>query len=625
MRTERSKGGQEAGTHAPTIVRRWGRGRSWLVATIVALVACDSPAAPGAGGEAVLIELTPEEMQLEVGDTVRVQAMPVDENGRPLLGREVRWVVGHSSVVEVSATGLVRAKQAGNTFVRAIAGYAVGTALVAVIDPDAPLPVITALEPSSVVAGSDAVTLVVRGQRFGEGSEILLGGDLAGTTRIGDTELRTRVDAEALADAGTIEVRVTRYGSESAPAVFTIVPAGGNGGGGSAPPLSALSPGSVPAGSLAFTLRVTGTGFSEGARIRWNGTDLDTHWAGPTELYTRIQPVAVWYAGPVEIRVVDGSDASARVSPPLTFTVAPSGVQAVQVSPTSLTMDPGDSETLQVRLLDASGAELTGRYMSFHSANANYAEVLGDGEVRALREGTTRIRVSSSDRFVEIPVTVAPAPVNRLSVTPSAPVIATSTQVQLTARTFVAGGEEVFGREIQWWSADPAVASASAEGVVTGRSKGTVAIWAESEGRSESAEVEVRELPTTPAWTFDLRLDPLTVLPAVGDTTWVDGGGGTHVARFYMTEASVVLNRETSRWQQRMVWELREGATLLGGVVRELEGAIGLDWATLDYALLSDDVPPVTLATGQLDDLGTLRLRQAVGTAPAMDWVYVVR
>jgi hypothetical protein len=587
------------------------------------VVACDSaPSGPEAGREVAVVELTPGEMQLEVGDTLRVQAMPFDEDGEPIFGREVRWVVGHTSVIEVSSTGLVKAKTEGNTWVRAIVGDVLATAMVAVVDPNAPAPVITAIEPSSVEAGSSAFTLVVRGQNFGAGSDLLWGGDLLGTTRIGETELRAQIPADRIADAGTAEIRVRRYGSQSEPATLTIEPAGG--GGGSAPPLGGLSPATVPAGSDAFTLKVVGTGFPEAAGVLWNGTALDTHWGGPTELFVRIYPVAVWHPGPVQIRVTYGDGPQAPVSPPFAFVVGPTDVQTIDVSPTSLELDPGGAETLTVRLLNAAGMEVTDRYVSFHSANALIAEVLGDGEVRALREGSTKIRVSNSERFVEIPVSVGSAPVSRVEVWPGQAVVTTRSTVQLEARTYVGTGEEVTNREVVWWSADPSVAIVGTDGLVAGRSRGEVWIWAESEGVRSWAAVEVRELPTTPEWTFDLRWDLSTLPPAVGDTTWVEGGV-THHGTFYLSEASMTLDHDSARWRQRMVWHLWEGPSLVDEVVREQEGTIGLYVPGPGYAFVSDGPVAVTVATGHVNDLGELRLRQAVGTAPAADYLYVVR
>ncbi|MFW6199444.1 MAG: Ig-like domain-containing protein [Gemmatimonadota bacterium] len=92
--------------------------------------------------EIVAVELTPEEMELEVGEALWVQALPYDREGRPVLNHPVRWVVGHSHVIEVSNTGTVRAKHPGTTFVRAIVDDVHGTATVHVVEPvEGPAPV----------------------------------------------------------------------------------------------------------------------------------------------------------------------------------------------------------------------------------------------------------------------------------------------------------------------------------------------------------------------------------------------------------------------------------------------------------------------------------------------------
>ncbi len=71
-----------------------------------------------------------------------------------------------------------------------------------------------------------------------------------------------------------------------------------------APDLTALAPGSTPAGSAGFTLVVTGTGFAAGSSVRWNGANRTTTYVSATELRAAIPASDVATTGTVQVTVV---------------------------------------------------------------------------------------------------------------------------------------------------------------------------------------------------------------------------------------------------------------------------------------------------------------------------------
>jgi hypothetical protein len=74
---------------------------------------------------------------------------------------------------------------------------------------------------------------------------------------------------------------------------------------GDVPRLTAVAPASATAGSAGFTLTVSGTGFLEGATVRWNGVAKPTTLVSSTELSASISAGDIASAGTVAISVVN--------------------------------------------------------------------------------------------------------------------------------------------------------------------------------------------------------------------------------------------------------------------------------------------------------------------------------
>ena len=76
-------------------------------------------------------------------------------------------------------------------------------------------------------------------------------------------------------------------------------------------------------------------------------------------------------------------------------------------------------------------------------------------------------------------------------VAPQRATVAVGASVPITAEVLDASGRTLPGRKIAWASGDPAIATVSGDGVVTGVKVGTVQIAASAEGKSAIAEVTV--------------------------------------------------------------------------------------------------------------------------------------
>ena len=164
-----------------------------------------------------------------------------------------------------------------------------------------PVPVLTSVSPTAAVAGGAGFTLTTNGTGFVLGSVVHWNGATRTTTFVSGTQLTAAIPASDIASAGTAQVTVvspTPGGGTSSPVAFTIDnPAPGN----PVPVVTSLSPAKVVAGSAAFDLIVTGTGFVQGATVQWNGTNRATTFVSTTQVQAAIAVVDV--VDPVSVPV----------------------------------------------------------------------------------------------------------------------------------------------------------------------------------------------------------------------------------------------------------------------------------------------------------------------------------
>ncbi len=174
---------------------------------------------------------------------------------------------------------------------------------------------------------------------------------------------------------------------------------------------------------------------------------------------------------------------------------APVTVESVTVSPASLNLAPGQSNTLTATPLDKAGAPISGRTATWTSSTPSVATVSAAGVVTGVGDGVTSITGTVNGKSGSAAVIVR-TPVASVLVTPStASTVIGGTPAQLTAAPRDPAGNALTGRTVQWSSGSPSVASVSSTGLVTGVGPGTALISATSEGTSGTANITVTQNP----------------------------------------------------------------------------------------------------------------------------------
>jgi len=173
----------------------------------------------------------------------------------------------------------------------------------------------------------------------------------------------------------------------------------------------------------------------------------------------------------------------------------PAAVDQVQVTPTTASVEVGQTTQLSASVSDASGKVLTGRTITWSSSSGTTASVSSGGLVTGVSEGTATITAMSEGKSGTATITVTPEPVATVEVAPNPLSIILGETGQLTATTKGSTGTVLTGRTVTWASLNEGVATVAADGTVTSVAEGTAQITATSEGESGSATVNVLPEP----------------------------------------------------------------------------------------------------------------------------------
>lgn len=205
---------------------------------------------------------------------------------------------------------------------------------------------------------------------------------------------------------------------------------------------------------------------------------------------------------------VDGVSGVASV------TAAAVPVAALTISPPSGSVTVGQGVQLRATPVDAAGNVLSGRAIAWSSSSSSIATVSSTGLVVGLAAGQSTITASTEGINATAAVTVTLVPIDAMSVAPSQATIAAGATVDLTATARDVSGNVLGGRPVTWSSDQPATATVSPSGVVTGVSQGLARITAAAEGKSAVSLVTV-----TPVAINIIDVTPSTASLSIGGST----------------------------------------------------------------------------------------------------------
>lgn len=208
-------------------------------------------------------------------------------------------------------------------------------------------PAITALNPSATPAGSAAFTLAITGTDLPPNAVAQWNGQPLPTTIVSSTQATAQVPATLVSAAGTASVTIsTTDGVVTNALTFTVTPV---------PTITSLNPTTAAPGAAGFTLTITGTNFSSGSVVQWNGQNLATTVVSATQLTAVVPPSLIATPGTVTIRVVTGGVATGAEQ----FTIALPQLSGVALNAPT-TASSGQDQTITLAIGGTYPVEVTG-------------------------------------------------------------------------------------------------------------------------------------------------------------------------------------------------------------------------------------------------------------------------
>ncbi|WP_420439640.1 leucine-rich repeat domain-containing protein [Candidatus Palauibacter sp.] len=407
------------------------------------------------------VSVSPSADTLVAGDTVRLAADALDENGHAVRGAVFSWSSGDSSVATVDTLGLVTALSQGEAIISAASGPSTGQMELIVlprvstaIDVMPAMVALAALGDTVRLAAEvrDQVGRVIEGAMITWSSldEAVVTVDSAGLVTAAGGGM-TGVTAKSEESSGTAAVSVMQVAGS------VIV----------SPAADTLAPGD--------TLRLAADAFDanghqiEGPQLSWSSSDPAVATVDTLGLVRAVSP------GEANIVATSGS-ATGRMA---VLVVMPAATVI------SLTPDPlefgalGDTVRLAAEVLDQFGRVFEDAAVFWSSSDETVATVDRGGLVTAAGMGTADITASSGAASGAVAVIVTQI-VSSVVVSPAAATIAPRATVALEAEAFDWNVRPVADAEFSWTSSDAAVAAIDGTGVALGIADGVATITAQA-------------------------------------------------------------------------------------------------------------------------------------------------
>ena len=577
-----------------SLSQRAAQGRRWrglrTVVLLTSALSCTHDALDPDRDAVASVSVTPSRLSVGVGASVPLTVEVRDVSGAVLQGRKVAWATKDPTIATVSGAGVVTGVRAGPV---QIAATAEGKSAIVDVTVNPKAVANIRLSPAGDAGMLVSQTKQMTAETLDANGDVLTDRPVTWSSNA-PTVASVSVNGfiTALAPGGA----AITAASEGKTAVIAVTV--------SSVPVAAVSV-TPTSGEVVVTqtLQLSAVakdaagGTLTGRLPAWSTSDPAKATVSSTGLVTGVA------AGTVTITaMVEGKSGSSSI------TVKPKPVGAVIISPAQVSVETGQTLQLSAQVTDDQGNVLSGRPVTYTSANTAVATVSTQGLVTAVTVGTTKINATSEGKAGSADVTVTAVPVSTVEVSPSSPELTLGQTVTLTAIAKDARGTVLPNRPATWTTGAPSVATVSPNGVVSAIGAGSAVIFATIEGRAGSAVVNVRQLAVT----------SVTVAPASSNI----GVGASVVLAATVRSGSTVITDRPVQWSSSsdaiaIVSSSGRVTGLKPGVVTitaTCDGVSGTAFVAVGIASVVVSPNPTSVIAGQTRQL-TAVARDATNTA----------
>ena len=448
------------------------------------------------------VTVAPATQSVIVGSaTPAFTATTKDAGGHVLTGRAVTWSSSDANTATIDAsTGIATGVAVGSVTITATSEGKTGTASLTVTA--VPVATVTVAPPTQSVdvgATTPAFTVTLKDG----GGNVLTGRTVTWSSSDNATATIDNSGVATGVAPGTVTITATSEG-KTGTATLTVNPIAVS----SvtvAPPSMSIVDGTIALTAFSATTKDAANHILTGRVITWASSNNAIATIDNLGKTTGQSPGTVTITATSE-----GKSGTASL------TVTPAPVATVAVAPSTQSVVAGSSTpAFSTTLKDGNGNVLTGRVVTWSSSDNGIATINASGVATGVAPGTVTITATSEGKTGTASLTVTPAPVATVAVTPpSQTVLAGSSAPPFSATTRDGANNILSGRVVTWSSSDNSIATIDNSGVATGVAPGTVTITATSEGQTGTASLEVDQVPVA-----SVSVAPLLVNVATGGTT----------------------------------------------------------------------------------------------------------
>ena len=410
---------------------------------------------------------------MSIGATVQLTATVLDQNGQAVADAAVAWSSSDEAVATVSAQGLVTAVRNGTARITATSGSATRSIDVTVMQSAGSI----VIAPQTATLMSIGATVQLTATVLDQNGQAVADAAVAWSS---SDEAVATVSAQGLVTAvrnGTARITATS-GSATRSIDVTVMQSAGS---------IVIAPQTATLMSIGATVQLTATVLDQNgqavadAAVAWSSSDEAVATVSAQGLVTAVRN------GTARITATSGSATRS-----IDVTVMQSAGSIVIAPQTATLMSIGATVQLTATVLDQNGQAVADAAVAWSSSDEAVATVSAQGLVTAVRNGTARITATSGSATRSIDVTVMQSAGSIVIAPQTATLMSIGATVQLTATVLDQNGQAVADAAVAWSSSDEAVATVSAQGLVTAVRNGVARIWASLGNATKSIAVTVQ-------------------------------------------------------------------------------------------------------------------------------------
>ena len=511
---------------------------------------------------------------LDVGQTTQATATLLNTAGTAFTGPTVAWQSSNSAIAAVNASGVVTAVARGTVTISAVADGKTGGAALTV-GPKSVATVVVSPNPASAAVGQTAqLTATAK--------------DAAGTALVGRAITWASSNAAVATVSNTGVVSAVSMGSATISATANGVTGQTQFNTTAVTAASVTVSPSSPNATVGQQVQLIATVYDAAGTVlasrapAWSSSNPAVATVSTTGLVTAVAK------GNASISAsVDGKSAAATLS---VDTPPPAPVASLTVTLGSSNLNVGQSTQAVAVTRDAAGNVLTGRTITWSSAEPTLATVSSSGSVAAIAPGSVSIVATSegiSNSATLVVTNPAPAPVSTVTLSASSTAMLVGQTQAISVILRDAAGNSLSGRTIAWSSSNTAAINVSPSGQASAVGAGSAVVTATSEGKSGTLSLTVTAPATAPA---SVSVTAPTTRITVGQTvqataTALDAHGTALTGRTVTWSSSSPAIATVSA--SGLVTAVAGGTTAINAAVEGVVGTLAITAST------STDVAPV--------------------------------